>query len=82
MQAAFFSRHQIPTLHILTGRVADESLEKQTKVEIQNYAIGATSAEALLEIRFGKKVQDILGVRDQVNGNEVLTFTPKPRRPR
>lgn len=66
MIASFFSRNSIPGLYRMTGRVADKRLELITEIEMRHYAECATNEEMLLEIRFGKDVQKILGIEDLV----------------
>ena len=64
MLASFFSRHKIPGLYMITGRVADKRLELITEIEMSHYAEAATSEETLLEIRFGENIRKILRLDD------------------
>jgi hypothetical protein len=68
MLASFFQRNKLPGLYFMTGRTADRRLENITEVEMSHYAEGGTSEETLLEIRFGKRVQKILGIEALLSG--------------
>lgn len=63
IHASFFQRHSLPGLYLFTGRRADSSMSLQTEVELKVYAPGATTPEALLEVRYGKRIREILGIR-------------------
>ncbi len=76
MLASFFSRHKIPGLYMISGRVADKHLELITEMEMKHYAEAATDEEALLEMRFGEKVRKILGIEDSVQS--FAGFRKKP----
>ncbi|QDK36403.1 hypothetical protein [Bdellovibrio sp. NC01] len=62
IHASFFQRHSLPGLYLFTGRTAKDNLSLQTEIELKVYAPGATTPEALLEARYGRRVKDILGI--------------------